>query len=634
MEFRQQAIASCKSDCERFFDLFAWTFDPREKKNPAQAARPFLLYNKQRIALKVIQHCIDNQRPLYIAKSRARGISWLIDETFLWYAKFTENFHGHIGSQTESDVDKIGDMQSLMERIRWSIREAEKATPGVFGKDWEKVSKELLIKFPNSNSQITGQATVAGFGRQKRFKAVHLSEFAQIDESLQSSISEGIPSSSPCVIYESTPNGVGGAFAESVLSMLGKPEHEVNMLTGEIPWDENLAKRNLPQKPLLMLYHWTLDDECTEDAYYIDQNGNRVELKSSEEAYTIWRSGYNGQTTIKVRSPWYDAMEEQFKGDSANGKSAGQELDIDFVSSGSPVFDPRTVQIGLYHAVEPIQKVKVLYNLWSAEDNIDLAKCIDVKELIVPNSLGSIHIWEQPDPRIPYGIFADAAQCLDQNSDYQAFAVINPITNKIVCTGIDRWRTHEYAKILCIMGYYYNEALLAVESNDVGAAILMLITKRTGFSDKDEFERLNQAGSMWYNRLYVEWSQKSEHLQRGSRLGWRTGRAEKRVMISGLDKLMSVPGQIDIPDKRFWNQAQYFYNLSGGKMGAKMGHDDMVMAVAGAAQIAAEARLYKPEPEPFKKNDELEMIRRGINGEDEESVHHLFKQMVVKVKNG
>jgi hypothetical protein len=37
------------------------------------------------------------------------------------------------------------------------MREAEKTTPGVFTKDWEKISKELLIKFPGNNSQITGR---------------------------------------------------------------------------------------------------------------------------------------------------------------------------------------------------------------------------------------------------------------------------------------------------------------------------------------------------------------------------------------------------------------------------------------------------------------------------------------------
>jgi hypothetical protein len=114
------------------------------------------------------------------------------------------------------------------------------------------------------------------------------------------------------------------------------------------------------------LVNWSLNADCADGAYYTDDDGNRVELKTPSEAYSKWRSGYNGQTTINVRSPWYDAMVEQFKSDDDSGKSVGQELDIDFVSSGSPVFDPRVIQVGLYNAKEPKRKVKVLSNLWRA----------------------------------------------------------------------------------------------------------------------------------------------------------------------------------------------------------------------------------------------------------------------------
>lgn len=248
---------------------------------------------------------------------------------------------------------------------------------------------------------------------------------------------------------------------------------------------------------------------------------------------------------------------------------------------------------------------------------------------MIPMEGGPVRIFEEPDPAKPYAIFCDSAECLDEKSDYQAFAVIDPVAMRIVATGMERWPTHDFAKIACIVGYYYNEALLAFETNDTGMACLAMITGRTGFTDETEYLRLIGQGAFWYNRLYVEWNRATEAMKRSNRLGWKTSRTSKRVMIAGLDKLISY-GQIDIPDIRFWQQAKYYYNLPGGKMGAKVGNDDLIMAVAGAAQIAAEARLYKPVRPSDRKVDKFAELRAALESDDDDAISEILKRMTVR----
>lgn len=361
--FRAQAIEYARRDTIACFDLFFWTFNTRL---PAKdRACPFLLRDYQPLVAKVVEHCIDNGRDLYVAKSRDMGLSWQVDGVILKKWRYEQGFMAHLGSKKADDVDTIGNLQTLMERIRWNLRQIDKATPGWTPAGWEKSWKAHLIRNPQNGSQITGEGATESFGRQFRANVVHFSEISQIDESLQEAIMTGLSQTCPCNIYETTPMGVGGSYADSVLPMIGNPAYEVDMLTGRIPWDEKAEREGVKQKPLLMLIHWTLDPQKAAGAWCFDDKGGRTEFKTCGEAYAAWRAGYNGMSSVEIRSPWYDAEKERILKDPAkSGRAIGQELNLDFISSGSPVFDPKVVQRCMALTTPPLRQVKILPDLW------------------------------------------------------------------------------------------------------------------------------------------------------------------------------------------------------------------------------------------------------------------------------
>ncbi len=516
---------------------------------------------------------------LVIAKSRDMGATWCMLGIVVWNWLFNKNFNAHIGSRKAELVDKFGDKSSLFERIRLILEQINRATPGIVP-DWEKVSGSMKIVNPTNGSVITGEATVKSFARQGRFNLIFCDEFSKTDPVLQDEIWIGTADAAPCRVFVSTSDVVDNRFGKVVYKLKDEPQANINMLTGEMDIDN-------PHSVWLMQLHWTLHQGKAQDAYYLTDTGKKIPIKPEiPKAYELFLNGE------KIRSPWYDSeIRRRTLDGQASSREIAQELDMEFVAAGSPVFSEKAIAYGKANSKPPIGKYV-----------IDPAQY--PKLLMKPSDRGEIHLWEKPDKLKPYGIFADCAQCLDTASDYDAFAVIDTVDMRIVATGVGRWSVNDYAKILCMISYYYNEGLLAVEANDVGLAILTIITGRIGIADKEEFKRLQRSGGMMYNRLYVDWVRDSETMQRRSRLGWRTSRVSKRAMISGLDRLMDERW-IEVPDIRFWQQAAAFCNLPSGKVGAIAGNDDLVIAVAGAAAIAPEAKLYKPVPlnlkSPFQR---------------------------------
>ena len=561
--------------------------------------------------VKSSRHLIDNGLgDLVIVKSRDMGATWVTLGLILWYWLFSPNFMAHLGSRKLELVDTFGDKSTLFERLRLMLEWIDKATPGIVPAGWRKVSGSCRIVNPRNGSVITGEATVSSFARQGRFNLIFCDEFAMVEPRLQDEIWIGTADAAPCRLFVSTANFIDNRFGQIVYKLKDEPKSNINMLTGYFPEDND-------NNVWLMKLHWTLHPKKIDGLYYIDEKGQRIDLSLDEKmAYKLFLEGK------LLRSKYYDEeVKRRTLDGSATSVEIARELDMKFSNAASSVFDERVVQRGLATSVEPKIRARLLVDRYP--------------EIVFRESEnGEVHIWELPNIKKPYGIFADCAQCLDTESDYDAFAVIDPVDNKIVCTGMGRWSVNDYAKILCLMGYYYNEALLAVEANDVGMALLTIITGRIGIASKEEFERLQKSGGMMYNRLYVDWQRESEAMRRQSRLGWRTSRVTKRAMVSGLDRLMSE-GWIEIPDRRFWQQAMSFSNLPNGKVGAIAGHDDMVIAVAGAAAISPEARLYKPKPMDFRtpRSKLLARARRMINRVDESEWENLANTLAMVTSN-
>jgi hypothetical protein len=130
-KLQQAIIALCKKDIMYFFDNFLWT---DKNKNlftgDEPSVIPFIPFEFQKEFILETRNSIENgtRKPqerddftnVFVEKSRQMGISWVAMAIFVygWI------FHDHkylVISQKEEDVDKLGDMKSLFEKIRFMI---------------------------------------------------------------------------------------------------------------------------------------------------------------------------------------------------------------------------------------------------------------------------------------------------------------------------------------------------------------------------------------------------------------------------------------------------------------------------------------------------------------------------------
>jgi len=198
----------CKNDILFWINTFGMTYNPR--KTPAVI--PFVTYDYQdKFILKLVD-AIENQKDILVDKSRDMGVSWCVITVFTWYWQFKGEGKDFLcGSRKEQYVDKIGDMATLMQKIRFLIANQPKwmLPRGYKEKDHATYMK---IKNPDTGSIITGEATNENFSRGGRQLAILFDEFAFWD--VDTSAWRSSADTSNCRIAVSTPKGFNNHFAK------------------------------------------------------------------------------------------------------------------------------------------------------------------------------------------------------------------------------------------------------------------------------------------------------------------------------------------------------------------------------------------------------------------------------------
>lgn len=194
-------IEACRRDPVFWINNFCWTFDPR--RDDFQEL-PFVLYPFQEWFIKQAFDRIENQEHFGVEKSRDMGASWMFAMLFQWCWMFKPGWNFLMGSYHEDFVDKIGDISSLFEKLRFNLRmQPEWLAPQGF--DFKKHSNYMRLINPENTNSIRGSVINANFGRGGRYRAIFMDEmaFAKYQDLAWQSSSF----SCRCVIVSSTPNG-------------------------------------------------------------------------------------------------------------------------------------------------------------------------------------------------------------------------------------------------------------------------------------------------------------------------------------------------------------------------------------------------------------------------------------------
>ena len=140
-----------------FIQDWGVTYDPRNIGTDSPAHMPFCLFERQKEFILFLWGCMKDKQSGAIEKCRDVGATWVACNFSVWVWSFHEGASIGWGSRKESLVDRIGDPDSIFEKMRMVID----GLPNFLkpeGFDTSKHSAFMRLINPENSSTITGEA--------------------------------------------------------------------------------------------------------------------------------------------------------------------------------------------------------------------------------------------------------------------------------------------------------------------------------------------------------------------------------------------------------------------------------------------------------------------------------------------
>jgi len=407
---------------------------------------------------------------------------------------------------------------------------------------------------PGLRSKITvATAGTAEAGRSGTYHKVHVSEIAFFPnpKNTMTALLQCVPDEpNTFVCMESTANGVGGYFYDMWNdAVAGKNDFTPIFL----PWftepTYSRAFRTEEEKQQLE----------TEIGYqYRDAAGKLIRTDEAilmEEFHlTLEQMNWRKWTIANKCGGDLEMFKQEYP-------SNPQEA---FIASGRPRFDLKAVkELEIAHP-EPLHVC-------------DLEKTSKNGWKIIPNAKSSLKIYREPIEGEVYTIGADVAEGLI-HGDFSTAVVLDRMLQTVAV-----YRGHIdpdlFGKELVKLGWFYNEAYLAVESNNHGLTTLKSILN-------EDYHNLFYTKT--YDRVNDEISKK---------LGWATNVRTKPMAIDKLAEYIRERYLAVLDLDTIMEMYSYVIDEKGRTNAQQGKHDDCIMALAIALMAFLEGRGddYIPE---------------------------------------
>lgn len=194
----------CYNDCVYFIENYL-----RCDKNPwffsdkIQTLVPYILFDFQVETVDKIIKAIETGDRVFLEKSRQMWISWLICAVALWWWLFRD-WKILFLSQKEDFVDKLWDMQSLFQKIRFMTAELPKwMLPPEFSIDVHMPRLRIYKPKGYWTGSISWDSASKNASTWWTYKFVFMDEMSKMENA--SSINTAVQATTWCVIYNSTP---------------------------------------------------------------------------------------------------------------------------------------------------------------------------------------------------------------------------------------------------------------------------------------------------------------------------------------------------------------------------------------------------------------------------------------------
>jgi hypothetical protein len=525
------------------FNAFYYTYDPR--KRPRHQI-PFATWEFQDGAILKIEEAILLGKDLVLEKSRDMGATWMV--LLVYHHKWINPSGGSdflLGSRIEDYVDKRGDMRTLFEKIRYAHN---KLPQWLWPRGYvpRKHDNYMKLQNPETGAVITGESNNANFSTGGRFASAFFDEFAKwesTDESAWTAAGDATPSR----IATSTPFGASGQYYKLVT-------------------DGKTKKIRL---------HWSLHPEKALGLSCVFPSPNEDDKS---------RLGKLWKPAEKLVSPWYLKECERRRKEEIR-----QELDIDYLGSGNPVFgDKAEASLAIYRLLPDKPKMFLKLNLEELGYETLTAEPFDWE--------GFLCVYEEYDRRHSYVLGVDVVEGVE-GGDFAVIKVLDRVTKNFVASYFSCIDEVMLSRVIKIISDYYSP-----EKESTDAPWCGVETTGPGLATFDLCVLLGVVNLFMAPRYDVTNGGVSY------KKGWKTDTTSRNELIAGVRKyLINRTGELY--SQRLVGELTTFVYSKTGKAQAKNGaHDDEVMAAGIALQVDEIAPFDYDEQKKAKKKS-LEELR-------------------------
>lgn len=465
---------------------------------------PFKLNDAQWILQNAIDKCIaeTGRVRIIILKGRQQGLSTYVGG----------RLYSRVSQSTAKKAIVVTHKSDSTTALFNMTKRYHENVPEILRPSTSYSSRKELVFDKLDSSYMVATAGGEGIARGETLTHAHLSELAFWKESIAKENLNGLLQSIPDVedteVYiESTANGVTGPFYE--------------MWKGAVAGTNGYTPVFIP---------WFLQKE------YRTKVPKGFE-RTPEEEELVYRFGLDDEQIywrrLKVNQNGIDLFKQEYP----------CEPDEAFLTTGRPVFDPEALTKRLSEITGPIYRM-----------GLELTEFREHPQ-------GELLVYHHLDPAQTYYIAADVAMGV-RGGDYSVAQVLDAQKRQVAV-----WRGHVhpdyYAEVLYRLGHLFNEAKIAVESNNHG-----LLT---------------------VNLLYKQWAYPNVHLNvvedkmtdvDTPNLGFQTNAKTKPMIIDDLRAALRM-GELELNDRATIQEMLTFVVKESGKLEAEEGcHDDCVMSLA------------------------------------------------------
>lgn len=512
---------------------------------------PFRLNDAQRKLYAVAKRQQDAGKPvrLIILKARQLGFSTLTEGLIFHACATRRNVNALIVAHREDATANLFRMSKLFydelpAPVKPMLR-ASNAQELVF-ENPSKLRSEREAR-PGLRSRIRcATAGGRGIGRSDTLQCVHLSEYAFWPDgadgkaSTLAGILQAVPSlPGTMVVIESTANGFEDFKERWDAAVAGENDFEPVFFA----WFENPDYA----MPVVPGTEWTPEERDLKTAY---------QLTDGQLQWRRWCIANNCGGSLDMFRQEYPA-------------SPGEA----FLHSGTGVFDNEQIVLRLERLPSPAGRGEFTDGEWTESET------------------GAITLYELPEEGVPYVLGGDTA---GEGSDYFTAIVIDNVSGRIVAKLRQKYSEPEYVRQIYALGRFYNDALVAIETNFSTYPVMKL----------QEMEYPNQ-----YSReredTYTRQMRKS--------YGFRTDRQSRPRAIANLVEVFSSHPEWFTDRELLEEMLTFCYNEDHRPEALAGKHDDLVMGAAITYAVRHQQRmtvLTEPEKPREKLIDQMKRQKR------------------------